>query len=349
MHTHSIDEWRHEHHFLGAQHGERERRTWIVVGLTAVMMVVEIAGGAVFGSMALVADGWHMATHAAALAVAALAYGFARRHASDPRFSFGAGKVGELAGFASAVALAMVAALIAYECLARLWSPVAIDYAEALLIAALGLAVNLASAWILGDGHDHDHEHGHGDGEAHDRSHAYDHGRDHPHAHAGDRAHDRAPDPHDHHDHRHDHNHRAAYLHVLADALTSALAIAGLLAARAFDWPWIDPAVGLAGSVMIARWAWGLMRSSGAVLLDASPSPRTVALVRERLERDGDQLADLHLWRVGPGHLALAAVVVSDRPQPPAVYKARLGGLDGISHATIEVNQCPGHGGGMAC
>ncbi|MFO1099686.1 MAG: CDF family Co(II)/Ni(II) efflux transporter DmeF [Xanthobacteraceae bacterium] len=305
MHTRSIENWRHDHVFLGAHHSQRERRVWLVVALTAVMMVVEIAGGMIYGSMALVADGWHMSTHAAALSIAALAYAYARRHAQNPRFAFGTGKVGELAGFASALILALVALMIGYESVTRILRPVAIDYNEALLIAALGLAVNLLSAWLLGDDdHDHGEEHGH---------------------------------------HHHDHNHRAAYLHVLADAVTSVLAIGGLLAARSFDWPWIDPVVGIIGGVVIAVWAYGLLRSSGAALLDLVPTPDIAAVVRERLEVEGDRLADLHLWRLGPGHIAVVAAVVSARPQRPDEYKARLRGLAGISHVTVEVHCCPGH------
>jgi cation diffusion facilitator family transporter len=311
MHTRSIEDWRHDHVFLGAHHAQRERRTWLVVGLTAAMMVVEIAGGAIYGSMALVADGWHMSTHAAALSIAALAYAYARRHATNPRFAFGTGKVGELAGFASAIILALVALMIGYESVTRIIRPVAIDYDEALLIAALGLAVNLISAWLLGDD-----GHAHGEEEAH---------------------------------HHHDHNHRAAYLHVLADAITSVLAIGGLLAARFFSWAWIDPAVGIIGSVVIAAWAWGLIRSSGAVLLDLVPAPKIVDLVRERLEVEGDRLADLHLWRIGPGHIAVVAAVVSDRPQLPDAYKARLQDVAGISHVTVEVHRCSGHAGAKAC
>ncbi|MEZ5786735.1 MAG: CDF family Co(II)/Ni(II) efflux transporter DmeF [Xanthobacteraceae bacterium] len=326
MHTHSIDQWQHEHVFLGAEHARRERRTWLVVALTTVMMVVEIVGGTIYGSMAVVADGWHMSTHAAALSIAALAYLFARRHARDPRFSFGTGKVGELAGFASAVALALVALMIGYESAVRFVNPVTIDYNEALLIAVVGLAVNLVSAWLLGgEGHSHAGGEGHAHGDDDD-------------GHAGDVHH---RDDHDHH-HR-DHNLRAAYIHVLTDALTSVMAIIGLIAARFFDWVWIDPAVGLVGSVIIAVWAVGLMRSAGAVLLDLTPASAIAESVRARLEVGGDRLSDLHLWRVGPGHLAVVASVVSDRPQPPAAYKARLQGVAGISHVTVEVQACPDH------
>jgi len=336
MHTHSIERWQHEHVFLGPEHAQRERRTWLVVVLTTVMMVVEIVGGTIFGSMAVVADGWHMSTHAAALAIAALAYLFARRHARDARFSFGTGKVGELAGFASAVALGLVALMIGYESVVRFVNPVTIDYNEALLIAVIGLAVNLVSAWLLG-GADHDHGHA-GEGHRHAGEHSHIHG-----GHGDDPAADEAHGHHDHDHHHRDHNFRAAYVHVLTDALTSVMAIVGLIAARFFDWVWIDPAVGLIGSGVIAVWAVGLMRSSGAVLLDLTPASAVAERVRARLEVDGDRLSDLHLWRVGPGHMAVVASVVSDRPQPPAAYKARLRDVACISHMTVEVHACPDH------
>ena len=305
MHSHAIEQWQHQHAFLGAGHDRHERRTWLVVLLTAAMMVAEIIGGTIFGSMALVADGWHMSTHAGALALSAFAYWFARRHVHDPLFSFGTGKVGELAGFASAVILALVALFIAYESVMRLIAPVAISFDEAIGIAVLGLSVNVASAWLLRDGHhqnDHDHGHGH-----------------------------------------HDHNLRSAYMHVLADAMTSVLAIAALLAARFGGWAWMDPLVGVIGACVIAVWSWSLIRSSGAVLLDMVPDPKLSSLIRERLELHGDVVSDLHLWRVGPGHAALIATVVSDQPKPAAVYKARLRGLHGLSHVTVEIHRCPGH------
>src|SRR5471030_3391234 len=206
MHSQSLSDWSHEHVFLGAQHDRNEKRTWLVVGLTAAMMVVEIAGGSIFGSMALLADGWHMSTHAGALAIAAFAYRFARNHARDPRFAFGTGKLGDLAGFTSAIVLALIALAIGYESVVRLFQPVSIHYDEAIAIAVVGLGVNLVSAWLLGGEHHHDHGHDHGD------------------------------DDHEHHHYHHDHNLRAAYWHVLADALTSVLAIAGLLAARFYGW-----------------------------------------------------------------------------------------------------------------
>ena len=306
MHSHSLARWTHNHTFLGPKHAEHERRTWLVVALTGVMMVAEIIGGTVYGSMALVADGWHMSTHAGALAIAALAYGYARSHAHDPRFSFGTGKLGELAGFASAVILALIALLIGYESVVRLLNPIAISFNEATFIAVIGLGVNLLSAWLLREEHhaEHDAHHQHG------------------------------------HAHAHDHNLGAAYTHVLADALTSVLAIVGLLAGRFYGWIWMDAAMGVVGAAVISAWSWGLVRSSGAVLLDTVPDPTLADSVRQRLEVAGDRLADLHLWRVGPGHTAVIASVVSDRPLTPNAYKARLDGLPGISHLTVEVHPC---------
>lgn len=291
----------HDHAFLGAAHTSNERRTWLVVALTSVMMLAEIVGGAIFGSMAVVADGWHMATHAGALAISALAYRYARRHAHDARFCFGTGKLGELAGFSSALILGVIALLIGYESMRRVFAPVAIRFDEAILIACLGLVVNLVCAFILRDRTGH--RHGDSIGHAH-----------------------------------HDHNLRAAYLHVLTDALTSILAIVALLAGRFFAWVWMDPAIGVVGAVVIGHWSLGLLRSSGAVLLDAAVDPRLIDEIRTRLEHGADRLSDLHVWRVGPGHVAVIAAIASDRPESPARYKARLEGLAGVSHVTIEVH-----------
>lgn len=321
MHSHSLDDWRHDHLFLGADHARNERRTRWVVALTAAMMVAEILGGLAFGSMALLADGLHMATHAGALGIAALAYRYARRHARDPRFAFGTGKLGDLAGFASALVLAVVSIGIGWESVLRLLNPVAIAYDEAIVIAVVGLAVNIASAWLLHDDGHHHHDHGH----HHDHDHHQAHG------HHG----------HGHHDR--DHNLRAAYFHVLADAVTSVGAILGLLAGRFYGWAWMDAVMGIVGGIMIARWSWGLLRDSGAVLLDTVPDPGLAESIRDRLETGGDRIADLHLWRVGPGHAAAIVALVSDRPLPPAQYKARLGGLAGLSHVTVEVNRCEHH------
>ncbi|MBL0900759.1 MAG: CDF family Co(II)/Ni(II) efflux transporter DmeF, partial [Reyranella sp.] len=303
---HTLEGWRHEHVFLGAGHERNERRTWAVVALTAGMMAVEIAGGLMFGSMALLADGWHMSTHAGALAIAAFAYRYARRHARDPRFAFGTGKLGDLAGFASAVVLAMVALMIGWESALRLFQPVPIHYAEATSIAVVGLAVNLASAWMLGGEPGHDHHH------AHD------------------------------HAHHHDHNIRAAFWHVVADAFTSVLAIVGLLAAWIYGWTWLDPVVGMLGALVIAHWAWRLIRDSGAVLLDAAPNAALAAAIRARLEQGHDRIADLHVWRLGPGHHGAIVALVADRPEAVEVYKARLSDLAELSHVTVEVHRCTG-------
>lgn len=310
MHTEALDAWRHEHVFLGTQHDRNERRTWFVVALTAAMMIAEIIGGTIYGSMALVADGWHMSTHAGALAIAALAYRYARSHAHDERFSFGTGKLGELAGYSSAMILAMIALLIGYESALRLMRPLPIAFDQAIVIAVVGLAVNLGSAWLLRDAHRH------GDDHEHDEQH------------------------HHHHRHHHDHNLRSAYFHVLADALTSVLAIVALTMGRLYGWVWMDPAMGIVGALVIAHWSLGLLRSSGAVLLDAVPDARLAAQIRKRMEIGNDRLADLHLWRLGPGHFGVVAAIVSDAPQAPGAYKARLAGLDALSHVTVEVHAC---------
>ncbi|MGQ7791224.1 CDF family Co(II)/Ni(II) efflux transporter DmeF [Faunimonas sp. B44] len=332
MHTRSISPWQHEHVFLGADHARNERRTWLVIALTAGMMVGEIAAGWAFGSMALLADGFHMATHAGALAIAAFAYRYARRHARDERFAFGTGKLGELAGYSSAMILAVVAVLIAFESFIRLGAPVAIRFEEAIFVASLGLGVNLVSAWLLhggshGHGHDHaDHDHG-----ASARNHRHDHhGDGHGHSHAA----------HHHHAHHEDHNLRSAYFHVLTDALTSLLAIVALLAGRFYGWLWMDPAMGIVGGIVIARWSWTLLKGAGSVLLDTVPDPHIPEEVRRRLETGGDRVSDLHVWRVGPGHIAVIAAIVSDRPQAPDQYKAKLAGLPQLSHVTVEVQPC---------
>jgi cation diffusion facilitator family transporter len=314
MHTHSLDQWTHEHVFLGEKHEQNERRTWFVVALTAVMMTGEIVAGSLFGSMALLADGWHMATHAAALGIAGAAYLFARRQARNSRFAFGTGKFGDLAAFSSAIILGMIAAQIAYESVLRLIHPVPISYVEAIAVASLGLCVNLASAWLLRDSHDHHHGHGH---THHDDDH--------------------------HHHHRYDNNLRAAYVHVLADAATSVLAIAALSIAMVSGWAWADPAVGIVGSLVIASWAFGLIRDAGAVLLDVSFDSKLQAAIRARLEAGDDRITDLHLWQVGPGHCAAVISVVSEAPLAPTIYKERLSDLKGLSHVTVEVEQCPHH------
>jgi cation diffusion facilitator family transporter len=297
----------HDHVFLGASHGANERRTWAVIALCGTMMAVEVGGGIVFKSMALLADGIHMATHAGAMLIAAAAYFYSRKHQSDPRFSFGTGKIGDLAAFASGVFLASTSLLIAVESIERLLNPEAIAFDQALPVAALGLAVNLASAWLLGGAHHPGHGHD-----------------DHDHAH-------------DHHHHHHDHNLRAAYVHVVSDAVVSVLAIIGLLAGRELGWIWMDPVMGLIGALVIGRWSIGLLKATGAVLLDMDPGPAVGAAIRERLETNGDRIADLHVWRVGPGHNAASLVIFSPAALAPSVYRARLAGIHTLSHVTIEV------------
>jgi cation diffusion facilitator family transporter len=318
MHIHSIEPWQHTHVFLGEKHEHHERRTWLVVALTAATMVIEVVGGTIFGSMAVVADGVHMSTHVAALSIAALAYWVARRHAGNARFAFGTGKVGDLAGFSSAIILALIGLMILVESALRLVHPVPIQFGEAAAIATVGLAVNLASAWLLFD-EGHHHRHGQAD---HDGAH---HANHHGHGHA------------------HDHNLRAAYFHVLADAMTSLLAIFGLLSGYFLGWIWMDPLVGIVGAFVILSWTVTLIRVSGAVLLDRVPNASLEQAIRRRLEVAGDRVTDLHLWQLGPGHSALIAAIVSDHPQSPDAYKTRLTGIAGLSHVTVEVHPCPAH------
>ncbi|HTS42476.1 MAG TPA: CDF family Co(II)/Ni(II) efflux transporter DmeF, partial [Xanthobacteraceae bacterium] len=275
MHSHSIEDFRHSHIFLGETHGRNERKTWAVIAVCAAMMVAEIIGGYWFGSVALMADGLHMSSHAGALLIAALAYAYSRRHANDTRLAFGTGKLGDLAAFTSAIALAMIALLIGYESVERLISPVPISFNQAIPIALLGLGVNLLSAFLLRDDHVHHHGHGH------------DHGHDHDHRHESNLIADF---------HR-DHNLRAAFVHVMADAAVSVLVIIGLVSGRQFGWVWMDPLMGLVATVVILSWSWTLVRSAGAILLDACPDPSLSRKIVARLEQHGDRVSDLHLWR----------------------------------------------------
>jgi cation diffusion facilitator family transporter len=317
MRPHPLSHHSHAHVFLGAQHARNERRTLWVVGLTLVTMVVEIVAGTLYGSMALTADGWHMATHAGALGISAWAYRYARLHAHDARFTFGTGKIGDLAGFASALILALVAVGIGWESVVRLRSPIAIQFDEAILVAVIGLGVNLASAWLLMGGadgaHSHDHTHGHTHGHAHGHAHAHD-----------------------------DQNLRAAYLHVMTDALTSVLAIAALVAGRWAGWYWLDPVAGVLGAVIIARWSWGLLRQTAAVLLDASVDLGLGTRIRAQLESDEEKVSDLHVWQVGPGQYACIVALVTAQPREPEHYRARLRGMKELVHITVEAQRCEG-------
>ncbi|MGI9359977.1 MAG: CDF family Co(II)/Ni(II) efflux transporter DmeF [Parasphingorhabdus sp.] len=302
----------HDHIFLGQNHERNERRTWFVIALTSVMMVVEIAAGTIYGSMALVADGWHMSTHAAAMLIAAIAYLYARRNAKNPRFTFGTGKVGDLAAFASAIVLALVALLIGWESVVRLAKPIPISFPQAILVAVSGLIVNLVSAWLLRENHDHHHGH----------SHHHDHSYDQHHEHHG-----------------RDQNLRAAYLHVLADALTSVLAIIALIAGSMYGWIWLDPLMGIVGALVIARWSWGLMRDTGATMLDYRQAGDPVAAkIRSLVEEAGDKITDLHVWQLGPGHHAAIVAVSTKSEKSPEVYRERLAKTAGLSHITVEVN-----------
>ncbi|CAJ4235608.1 cation efflux system protein [Burkholderia pseudomallei] len=407
----------HDHVFLGAAHGQNERRTWTVIALCTAMMVAEIVGGTLFGSLALVADGLHMSTHAGAMLIAALAYTYARRHASDARFVFGTGKLGDLAGFTSAIVLAMIALLIAYEAIARFLSPVPIHFDEAIPIAVLGLLVNLASVWLLsGDHHGHGHHHGHAAHHAHgDEAQTISTGAgvfavsifedgvppvfrispaakqaciagaratittiraDGSHqtfdmAERGDRLEsiDAIPEPHaftaivrlhgsEHsltfveHEHAHhhghggskdvtarDHNIRSAYIHVIADAAVSVLAIVGLVLARAFGWMWMDPLASIVGALVIANWSYGLMRDTGRILLDVSPDTRLADNVRRSIESGGDRVTDLHVWRLGPGHMsAVVSVATGDPARDSRFYHQLLKRFTSLSHVTVEVH-----------
>lgn len=291
----------HEHVFLGASHEENARRTLWVVLLTLVMMVAEIAAGYLTGSMALLADGFHMATHAGALGIAAAAYAYAKRHARSPRFSFGTGKVGDLGGFASALILALVSLGIAVESVMRLLEPAEVQFGTATLIAIVGLVVNIVSALLLGHGHRHSHDH------------------DHEHHHPG-----------------HDNNLRSAYVHVLADALTSVLAIAALLAGRYLGWVWLDPVMGIVGAIVIARWAWSLMKVTAGVLLDQTDE-HVAAEIRELVEQAGDaRITDLHVWRVGPeAHAAIVSVIGQATTDADGI-RERLKPVHEVSHLTVE-------------
>lgn len=431
----------HSHVFLGTGHEQNERKTWGVIVLCSVMMVVEIVGGSVFGSLALVADGLHMSTHAGAMLIAALAYTYARRHANDDRFVFGTGKLGDLAGFSSAIVLAMIAVLIGYEAVARFLSPVPIHFAEAIPIAVVGLGVNIVSAWMLsGDRHAHSHGHGHAhrqpgghdhhDAHRHDAEHDHDHDHDHSDHHHADETKtistelgvvelsifeegvaprfrlrfefaqptqpddsmsletrrpdgtrhsfrfaardgfweslETIPEPHaflailrlgerqyeiafeeplqdrsanDNHSSsaQRDNNIRSAYLHVMADAAVSVLAITGLALARSFGWMWMDPLAGVVGALVIANWSYALVRDTGRILLDMNPDQQITSQIRETIESGGDRLVDLHLWRLGPGHLGAVVSVLTSGSRDCAFYRARLKRFKSLSHVTVEV------------
>jgi cation diffusion facilitator family transporter len=404
----------HQHVFLGEAHTQSERKTWTVIWLCGAMMCAEITGGLLFGSIALVADGLHMSTHAGALLLAALAYTFARKHAANTNFTFGTGKFGDLAGFTSAIVLAMIAILIGYESVTRILAPIQIHFAEAIPIACVGLAVNITSAWLLSSGGYH---HGHGHGGHGERGEHGEHG-EHDEAHivstpTGDlilevfedgvpprfrlraaagaapsaettviatlrpdgarqefsvvargdylESVEEIPEPHafsaqiligaetyttlfEEETHAHgatgrDNNMRAAIIHVMADAAVSVLVIIGLLLARAFGWLWMDPLAGIIGACVIASWSYGLIRDTGAILLDRIPDRRLAKDVRSLIESDGSTLADLHLWRLGPGHLGAIVSVCPKEGRTADYYRAKLARYRSLSHVTIEIHR----------
>ncbi len=306
MHIHTLDRWQHPHDFADdSSHAEKNTRNVMI--LTAFTMVAEIVTGVMTGSMALLADGWHMSTHVAAFGVTLFAYRYARNQADNPRFTFGTGKIGVLGGFANATALAVVALVMSLESITRLFEPRTIHFNEAIFVAVAGLLVNLASGLMLRE-HGHVHEHGNDDEARH-----------------------------------HDHNLRAAYLHVLADAFTSVLAILALLAGKYVGLVWIDPLMGLVGAAVITRWAYGLARDTGHVLIDCAPDDRIRSTIRRAIEDDADnRIADLHVWCVGPHHYSVAISVVTHQPRAPEHYKNLLGHIPHLAHVLVEVNPCPG-------
>lgn len=308
MHVKTLQNWEHSHRYQ-IDYGHGERNTRRVIALTLVMMAIEISAGMKFGSMALLADGWHMGTHAIALGITAFAYLFARKHADNPNYSFGTGKVGVLGGFASAVVLAVIALIMGVESAQRLFEPRPIRFNEAIGVAVVGLIVNLISAYLLMDTH---HHHDHKPSDAHQASH-----------------------------HHHDHNLRAAYLHVIADALTSVLAIVALFTGKLLGWNWMDPIMGMVGAVIILKWSQGLLRDTGKILLDRDVEQETIAEIRATIEADSDnRVADIHLWRVGPRQIYAILSVVTHFPKPPEHYKDLLRGFDDLIHVTVEVNIC---------
>jgi cation diffusion facilitator family transporter len=315
---HRIDPtlWRHAHDYA-ADSSIAERRTRIVIAITAAMMVVEIAGGIVFGSMALLADGWHMSTHVAAFVITAAAYHFSRRHARDARYSFGTGKMGVLGGFASAVVLAVIALLMAGESVHRFFAPQPIHFDQAIGVAIIGLVVNLVCAWLLRGEPHHHHHHGHG----HDPGHGHEHGNGHD-----------------------DLNLRAAYIHVLADALTSVTAIVALTAGKFLGWSWLDPVMGIVGSVVVSVWAYGLVRDTGGILLDRTPESSDLpGEIRRAVESGGDAvIADLHVWQVGTGRFAAIVAIVAREPKPAEFYHELFQAHEELVHVTVEVQHCPG-------
>lgn len=336
MHTESVERWVHDHTFGQDRKKSAEHRTLIVIVITLVTMAVEIVAGIAFGSMALLADGLHMGSHASALTISAFAYYYTRRHAKNAQFNFGTGKVSSLAGFASAVMLALFALVMVWESIGRFLSPVAIRFNQAIFVAVLGLIVNGVCLAILG---------GHGSSNGR-RGRGQEEDAKHEHANApgdGRNSRDHAGDSSSRRDH-HDHNFRSAYLHVLADALTSVLAIFALLFGKYLGQQWLDPFMGLVGATLVVRWSWGLLRLSGHVLLDMQPTDEVLGAIRKSIESEGDnRVSDLHVWSVGPGIYAAEIGIVSSRPLEPDSYYSLLPEELGLVHVTFETHLCAAH------
>jgi len=298
MHRRSLDKWKHNHDFVFI-YERGETRTKQVLAITVITMLVEIIAGTIFGSMALLADGWHMGTHAAAFTITIFAYGYSRRHADNREFTFGTGKVSVLGGFASAIALAIVALFIGFESVLRFFEPLNIQFNEAIIVAILGLTVNLFCAFLLNIRHDNEHAHNH-----------------------------------------HDHNLKGAYFHVLADALTSVLAIFALLFGKYFGWHWLDPVIGIVGALVITRWSYGLIVDTSGILLDKNINPKSAQSIQETIESDSDNIvSDIHVWQVGPVDNAAIVSLVTHYPKNPEHYKNLLQDFSRLSHVTIEVNK----------
>ena len=339
MNNTDLSEWIHDHLFdEGSEAAEKSTR--LVMWITAAMMLVEIVAGWWFNSMALLADGWHMSSHAVAIGLSAFAYAAARRYAKDPRFSFGTWKIEVLAGFTSAVFLIGVAALMVLGSIERLLSPEPIHYQEAIAVGVLGLVVNLVCAWVLGHAHHGHGEHGGHHHGAHDHSHKHDHALHHGHAHGHDHSH---AHPHDH-THQHDLNLKSAYLHVIADAATSVLAIIALIGGWLYGWSWLDPVMGLVGAVLVAVWAKGLVKETSKVLLDREMDHPVVEALRDAIAQEtfsaNTRVADLHVWRVGKKAFACAmSLVTTDHDLTPASVRKHLAGHTELVHFTIEIHR----------
>lgn len=296
----------HQHNFT-SHHHQNERRTWYVLVLTVITMVIEVTAGSIYGSMALLADGWHMGTHAAAFCITLFTYRYAKKHANSDKFSYGVGKVSVLGGFTSAIALGIVAIIMLAESIHRLFIPIEIQFNQSILVAIIGLVVNVASMFLLG--HDHSHHHAH----------------DHQHDHS----------------HHHDHNLRAAYFHVLADALTSLLAIVALLIGKFVGWYWLDPIMGIVGALVITKWAMGLIKQTSPILLDASIDNNVQKAIIQTIEKHHQtKVTDIHIWKVSADHYAATLVIVTASKINAETLKHQLHKFDKLHHLTIEVNYC---------